>query len=60
VTVASGTFGYNASTWVGYNTRSTGENKLYVPSGATRYNSGYWSDPLCNADKCGFTISYTL
>ena len=37
-----------------------GVNMLYVPQGATGYDAGYWLDPLQNATKCGFTISYTL
>ena len=54
------TFGSFDQAYVGRDTYDTGENKLYVPSNATGYNSGYWIDPLCNASKCGFTLSKTL
>jgi hypothetical protein len=33
---------------------------LYVPVGATGYDASYWLDPLQNAEKCGFSISYSL
>ena len=46
--------------YTGRNTYSTGENMLYVPAGATGYDTGKWLDPLCAADKCGFTLSATL
>ena len=46
--------------YAGRNTYNTGENKLYVPAGATGYDTGYWLDPLQNATKCGFTLSATL
>lgn len=54
------TFGNTTSGYVGYNTRSTGENKFYVPADATGYDTGYWLDPLQNSEKCGFTIEKTL
>ena len=60
LSVHQNTFGSNTSTYTGRNTYSTGKNKLYVPTGATGYDSSYWLDPLCNADKCGFTLSATL
>ena len=53
-------FGDSETTYTGRNTYSTGENVLYAPSGATGYDTGKWVDTLLNADKCGFTISYTL
>ena len=59
-TVSSSTFGSSSSTYTGYNSRSTGENKLYVPVGATGYDTGYWLDPLQNTSKCGFTVVYSL
>lgn len=59
-TVGSSTFGNKTSNYTGRNTYSTGENMLYVPTGATGYDSGYWLDPLQNASKCGFTLSATL
>ena len=43
------------STWVGYNTKSSGNNTLYVPAGATGYTSNYWNDWLLNSSRCGFT-----
>jgi hypothetical protein len=53
-------FGGSVSSYTGYNTRSAGTNKLYVPADATGYNTGHWLDPLQNAEKCGFTLSATL
>ena len=52
--------GFFASEYAGSNTHDTGENTLYVPSGATGYDTGQWLDPLQNAEKCGFTLSATL
>jgi hypothetical protein len=54
------TFGSYDGNYTGRNTYNTGENMLYVPVGATGYNTGAWSDPLQNSSKCGFTISYSL
>lgn len=59
-TPASDTFGDSSSTYVGCNTRSTGENMLYVPADSTGYDTGRWLDPLCDSTKCGFTLSKTL
>lgn len=60
--IDSYTFGTSTSSeqnrYTGYSTR--GSNVLYVPNGATGYDTGAWLDPLQNASKCGFTISYTL
>jgi len=60
--VSSSTFGYanDNDTCTGRNNYDKGTNVLYVPAGATGYDASYWADPLCNAEKCGFTISYTL
>ena len=58
--IVSNTFGDSTSSYTGRNTYDQGTNILYVPVGATGYDTGYWLDPLCNAEKCGFTISYTL
>ena len=62
-TVGSNTFGMTifGTTGTGYTGRNTynqGINKLYVPTGATGYDSSAWADPLQNASKCGFTIEY--
>jgi hypothetical protein len=59
-TCSSGTFGTSSLYYTGRNTYNTGENMLYVPVGATGYDTSYWLDPLQNATKCGFTISYSL
>ena len=59
-TCAEGTFGQSDNSYAGKNTASTGENTLYVPADATGYDTGYWLDPLQNAEKCGFTLSKTL
>ena len=58
--VYSNTFGNNNSTYTGRNTYNKGVNKLYVPTGATGYNTGYWSSVLTTSSKCGFTLSATL
>lgn len=49
--------GIDAS-YTGYNSRSSGNNVLRIPQGATGYNLSYWLDPLQNAEKCGFHIEY--
>lgn len=59
-TVNSNTFGSSSSVYTGRKTYSTGQNILYVPAGATGYDTSYWLDPLQNASKCGFTLSATL
>lgn len=56
IKASSTTFGRANNEYTGRNTYNTGENKLYVPQGATGYDTGYWLDPLQNADKCGFTL----
>ena len=53
-------FGDSPDNYTGRNTYNTGENTLYVPAGATGYDTGQWLDPLQNAEKCGFTLSATL
>lgn len=58
-TVDSDTFG-SSSDYTGKSVKDQGLNTLYVPANATGYEEGYWLDPLCNADKCGFTLSKTL
>ena len=58
--VYSSSFGTSATDYTGRNTFDEGTNIFYVPAGATGYDTGEWLDPLCNAEKCGFTISYTL
>lgn len=39
-------------------TEAEGEKIIYVPAGATGFDSGYWKTIM--QDKFGFTISYTL
>jgi hypothetical protein len=56
----SDVFGSLSDGYTGRNTYNTGENMLYVPVDATGYEASYWLDPLQNAEKCGFTISYSL
>ena len=53
-------FGSSYASYAGYKSHSKGTNMLYVPVGATGYDTGCWLDPLQNPEKCGFTISYTL
>ena len=60
VVLSSNTFGSSISEYTGRRTYNQGVNMLYVPQGATGYDAGQWLDPLQNATKCGFTISYTL
>ena len=57
-TVGVDVFGYSTSTYTGRNTYNTGENILYIPQGATGYDTSYWLDPLQNSEKCGFSIEY--
>jgi hypothetical protein len=52
-------FGTGSST-AGYNKRTTGTNRLYVPANATGYESGDWVNYLCNSNYGGFTLSKTL
>lgn len=54
-TVSLVTFGNSTSTYTGRNTYSSGTNKLYVPAGATGYDSSYWVSVLLDSTKCGFT-----
>ena len=58
--IGSNCFGNDTSNYTGRNSYNTGENKLYVPADATGYDTGLWLDPLCNANKCGFTLCKTL
>jgi hypothetical protein len=58
--LGSNTFGGSTDYYTGRKTYHQGVNRLYVPQGATGYDAGGWLDPLQNATKCGFTISYTL
>lgn len=55
-TIQSATFGNSDTNYTGRNTHDQGINKLYIPAGATGYDTSYWLDPLQNAEKCGFTI----
>lgn len=55
-TVSSISFGRDNWSYTGRNTYDQGVNKLYIPAGATGYDTGAWLDPLQNAEKCGFTI----
>ena len=57
-TVNNLTFGDSSSNYTGKDVAGT--KTLYVPAGATGYDTGYWLDPLQNAEKCGFTLSATL
>lgn len=41
--------------YTGYYHQSDGTSRLIVPVGATGYDTGYWSFPLCTYNKCGFT-----
>lgn len=51
-------FGTEESNYTGRNTYDQGINKLIVPEGATGYDEGQFLDPLCNPNKCGFTLYY--
>lgn len=57
-TIAADAFGNDDGNYTGWNTHSTGMNILYVPEGATGYESGVWANPLQHPDKCGFNIIY--
>ena len=58
--VFTDSFGNSSSNYTGRNTYNTGENKLIVPENATGYDMGVWLDPLCNSEKCGFTLEKSL
>lgn len=51
-------FGTEESNYTGRNTYDQGINKLIVPEGATGYDQGQFLNPLCNPNKCGFTLYY--
>lgn len=62
-TIYDYTFGQTAaSNWsngyVGYATHSTGNNMLCVYAAAEGYDDGFWSDPLQESTKCGFSLKY--
>lgn len=60
-TASYGTFGYSTYSpyyYVGYGTRSTGNNTLNILPNATGYDTGYWNSPLRNASYCGFNVKY--
>ena len=52
---------YGGATWgdssyyIGYTNRAAGTNKLYVPAGATGYDTGTWTSTLQSTTYCGFT-----
>jgi hypothetical protein len=45
---------------LGKDNKGKGINMLYVPEGATGYDSGVWLNTLLNPEVCDFTINYTL
>lgn len=45
----------SGSSYIGYNTRSTGTNKFYVPVGSEGYDTGHWQTYLYSTSLCGFT-----
>ena len=45
----------SSSGWLGYNFRTSGTNKLYVPLNAEGYDTGYWKTYLYSTSYCGFT-----
>lgn len=57
-TVSSDTFKSSSSTYMGAAVPEGTPKILYVPQGATGYDTGVWKDVV--QDQCGFTISYTL
>ena len=61
-TVTATSFGNmnTATTIIGYNGKSSGNNKLIVPIGATGYDdaSTSWATVLCNSSYGGFTLQY--
>lgn len=50
------TWGYS-SDYIGYNYRSYGSNNLYIPQGATDYDTGTWTSYLFSTNYCGFKKS---
>ena len=49
-------FGNSVTNAVGLTSARTGENILYIPTGATGYDSGYWVSNLTSASYSGFTL----
>lgn len=49
-------FGNSPTNAVGLTSARTGENILYIPTGATGYDSGYWVSNLTSASYSGFTL----
>lgn len=60
-TFGSSTSSNNTNVYAGYTNRSRGTNKLYLPTGHSRYtstsNTNYWYSRLQSTRYCGFTIS---
>lgn len=53
-------FGSSTYSYTGRSTYNQNVNKLIVPENATGYDLGKWLDPLCNPEKCGFTLEKSL
>ena len=56
--VESDSFGNLGYTTDAMGVRSGVKNILYLPEGATGYNTGYWQSIALNPDICGFNIQY--
>lgn len=54
IVYSASSFG-SGSSYIGYNTRSTGTNKFYVPVGSEGYDTGNWKTYLYSTSYCGFT-----
>ena len=57
--INASSFGSSVNDYTGRKTFDKGTNMLYVPTGATGYDTSAWL-VLLDAEKCGFTLSYTL
>ena len=54
----SSAFGGNVNQYIG---KDVSDGKvLYVPAGATGYDTSYWGSVLLNSSKCNFTLQATL
>lgn len=50
-------FGFEGDeTLMGRDYYAEGTNRLIVPIGSTGYDTGNWTDVVCNPEKCGFTL----
>lgn len=54
-TTAPTIYGSNTFSNLGSNNKGNGTSIFYIPTGATGYDSSYWTSSLTNASTCDFT-----